>query len=97
MLEMFKSNFNMFLDFPGSCGQNKSKAWEKKLTIKMWSQIFADVASFVYITQMYFFCTFYRKYLQHFLPPKLATLLLVICSALLIVLITRRSRNVFTS
>ena len=86
MLEMFKSNFNMFLDLPGSCGQNKTKAWNKT-DYQIWSQIFADLASFVYITQIYFhqlvFGTLYRKYLQHFLPPKLATLLLVIFFSLI--------------
>ena len=44
--EMFKSNFNMFLDLSqGLVVKIKTKAYEK-LTTEVWSQIFARVASF---------------------------------------------------
>ena len=46
----------------------------KTLTIQMWSQICARVASFGCGKQIHIFGTFLRKYLQNFRQPKLATL-----------------------
>ena len=42
---MLESNFNIFLDLPGSCGKKKVKP-RKNLIDEMWSHIGATVASF---------------------------------------------------
>ena len=42
---MLTNNLKMYLDLQGSCDEEKNLTGQK-LTIEMWSQIFARVASF---------------------------------------------------
>ena len=66
---MFKRNLNMFLELRGSCDQNIKQAGTT-LTIVMWSQIFARVASFGIrqriLPNLYFWYLFTKIYLRNF-------------------------------
>ena len=67
MFEIFKSNLNMFLDLPGSCGQTKNQSLEQT---DYWN-VFSDwlvlaVGSFEDIIQIHIFVPFKENIFKNF-------------------------------